>query len=969
MIALFALPTHAAAPEPVTVFLVAPAGDALEPKTVLVPPDLLDRLAQAKERKLPLPSAVITRAEYKGWFEGKSTIEVEARFYVRSFVDSAELSLLLPGIKIQKALLGGAPGDIQTDGPDRYRFTFDKRGEDRLDLKFEVKVNGSGSEREARFGVPEVLQSDLRFTVPGDIEGFQAVNWRGIQQFLAQGRELRTDLGRTRQVYLRWREPGAASVAQVRVQHASVWDIRPSSASLLSVLDYRISQEGVTRFRVAVPKGLEVARLEVRPDAPAPTPLPAWIKDWHLAPESEPGSYRTLTVDLHSALSGSVRMVLELVPLRPLPSRPELRFAAALNVIESQGRVAYRLSGLETVGEPARNGLTDLSAAVFLDETWKRINEEKSPLAVTRAYRVLSERDDYLRLVLKPVPAAGTGTAELVWWLDPQRWNVRGDLRYSASKEPLSLAEWDISQSVKIHMVRGVNVERWMRTANRVQVWLKQPAKEVHLVFNGSMAGQANPPETIAVDLPGIRLSSVAIQDTTVRLVVPEGLTASVERLEQIGRPVNPQSPRETAIQLARPFDGLRVVVRTPQRDALFDMLSTVQIKESTLLIRSELDVSLRKERPHALTIHAGRSQGMTASLEVPPSCRIVDSMMHKEEQSWTVEVAPHTQDHLKMVLTLQRPILQMTELVLPDIAVTQDALAVPHFEHRIALVGSELQVLKAKQFLQLNRSDPTTQKLLPKPGSIWKQQDASGELSILAAPTTRQLWRPVRIALADLQAAPHADHWTYRGSFEVLHTGPLEIQVDVGDGSTIEGALLDGIEVNPGAAKRSMALALPAEGGYRILQMVWRRSTPAWETPIFSGVAGRLPIDRTLWTIELPQGMMATGMESVSAADLDLERAETLPGNCRRDQGVPDLGRRIVPCRGPGSGVDSHRRGTTRGETLGRGGTNGRWPFTVGTRQTVTRSCPGPTRGTSTCRSRQDRIDPRLGISTIALC
>ena len=32
MIALFALPTDAAAPEPVTVFLVAPAGDAWNPK-------------------------------------------------------------------------------------------------------------------------------------------------------------------------------------------------------------------------------------------------------------------------------------------------------------------------------------------------------------------------------------------------------------------------------------------------------------------------------------------------------------------------------------------------------------------------------------------------------------------------------------------------------------------------------------------------------------------------------------------------------------------------------------------------------------------------------------------------------------------------------------------------------------------------------------------------------------------------
>ena len=113
-------------------------------------------------------------------------------------------------------------------------------------------------------------------------------------------------------------------------------------------------------------------------------------------------------------------MVLELVPLRPLPGM------GCRRAERDRGPGACGLSSIRLGNSrrAARNGLTDLSAAVFLDETWKRINEEKSPLAVTRAYRVLSERDDYLRLVLKPVPAAGTGTAELVWWLDPRRWNL-----------------------------------------------------------------------------------------------------------------------------------------------------------------------------------------------------------------------------------------------------------------------------------------------------------------------------------------------------------------------------------------------------------------------------------------------------------------------------------------------------------------------------------------------------------------
>jgi hypothetical protein len=882
LILLCIIPSHAAAPDPVKVFLVAPRSEGQEPKAVLVPTDLLDRLDQAGDRKPPLPGAVVTRVEYTGRFENKSSIEIDARFYIRSFVDSAELVLPLSGANLGKALLGGAPAYPQVDGPDRYRITLNKRGEDHLDLKFSVSVKGSGSEREARFGVPEVVQNELRFAIPADVEGFQVVNWRGISHIFDQGRQLQTYLGRSRQVYLRWREPGAATTAQVRVQQAAVWDIHPDYSTLLSVLDYRISQEGVTRLRVAVPKGLEVARLEVRPEAAvAPSPLPAWIKNWQLTPESAPGSFRTLTVDLHMALSGAVRLVLELVPLRPLSSKPDLRFPYPFDVIENQGRVAYRLAGLEIVGEPARNGLTDLAAQVFLDETWKRINEEKNPAPVARAYRTVADQDLYIRPLLKPSAPASNGVAELVWWLDPQRWDVRADLRFSASETPLSLVEWDISQAVKIRAVRGLNVERWTRTGSRVQVWLRQPAREVHLTWNGSMVGAANPPEMIAVDLPGMRLDNVAFQDTTVRLRLPDGLMAGVERLESLGRGLTPELPREIAIQMSRPADGLRVSVRTPQRDALFTFLSTVEIKEGSLLIRALLHGNLRKDRPHYFTIRAGRTQGFAGALEVPKSCRIIDTVTFKDEREWSIELSPREQDQLSLSLTLQRPITQPTELVLPSLAVSQGGYVVPRVEQQFTMVGPQLQVLKASRFRELNQLDSST-------GTIWKQQDDSGELSVLAAPTALHLWRPVRIAMADLQAARQADQWIYRGTFELLHSGPTDFQLDVGAGATIEGIAIDGNEASGEATERSKMISLPAAGGYRFVQCIWRRSTPSWETPAFWVASQRVPIDRTIWTIDLPRGMTATGMDQSSAALVDLDRAETLLEIAGETRGYP---------------------------------------------------------------------------------
>src|SRR5262249_3399133 len=153
---------RAAAPEPVTVFLVPGPADAPEKQSVLAPPDLLAQLEALTRRGSPsLRGPVLVAAEYRGEVraEAEDTAHFEAALTVHSFADEpANLALPLAGAQLEEVLLDGARTP-PLPGPSGYSLPVRGKGDHVVTLRFRVPVQVSGADRDLQFTAPRVSQS------------------------------------------------------------------------------------------------------------------------------------------------------------------------------------------------------------------------------------------------------------------------------------------------------------------------------------------------------------------------------------------------------------------------------------------------------------------------------------------------------------------------------------------------------------------------------------------------------------------------------------------------------------------------------------------------------------------------------------------------------------------------------------------------------------------------------------------
>src|SRR5262249_55455710 len=156
-----------------------------------------------------------------------------------------------------------------------------------------TNVTANGSEREVRFGVPDVPAAKLAASLPGAARQPVAAGRVGRQVVATAGDRatLEADLGGAKLVHLRWRE-GAAGATSIKVREACVWEVTDTGASLTAAFLARVDQGTVAGLRVEVPVELEVLRVAARTDVPA-APIP--LRDWSLAPEKN--GFRLLRLD------------------------------------------------------------------------------------------------------------------------------------------------------------------------------------------------------------------------------------------------------------------------------------------------------------------------------------------------------------------------------------------------------------------------------------------------------------------------------------------------------------------------------------------------------------------------------------------------------------------------------------------------------------------------------------------------
>jgi hypothetical protein len=897
LVAVVAFAT-AAEPEPVTVYLLAGTDEA-EPSAVLAPPEALIRLQELARRR-PWANVALHTVQYTGRAR-EGTAEFEARFDLHSFVDGPTSFVVpLAGVRLREAALDGAAALPQTAGPDRYAFEVSTAGPHHLVVRFSADIAGTGPDREVRFGVPELALASLKFTAPPGAERVEAVNWRGEQHATAtpDGPILEADLGRARTVHVRWRQPGKVEPSRVTVQEVALWDIDGPSATLLAAFDYRVTDGSVLGLHVLVPEGLEVARVDVRPEPTPANAPPTWVRHWRLGPD------HVLAVDLQAPLSGAVRLTLELVRTKPLTTRPTLMFPQALDVAEAVSFVALRVQKLEVAPDLERQGVSEDLPARFLRDIWKPAGLGAE--APTRAFRRASKAAAVLKPVLTAPGSVVRGSQDLAWWVGPRRLEVEGRARWSAGGDGLMLVEWEVPPPVAVTEVHGTGLQSWSRVGPRVQAWLQKPQTEVELHWSGLLARPAATQEEVPVLLPPVRLLGVTAQTATLRVRAASGWTLTPEKLEGF-QTVAPAGEPELSYRTDQPGTSLRFMLRGPQADATFAILSFANVAERQFRFTSRIEANLRPDRPHNLTLLLRDAAAGEVALDAP-GCRVAAQTPAAGTRSWSIEVPPRPVGRLELTLSYSRPLPAADEMYFPELELLQGELRPARLEHIIALAGPELVAREAAGLRRVpDSAESATLQHWPRQadqlrragGAVWRVAGGDWRLALTAAPVRLQPTAPVRVALADYESAPAADGWVYRACFELYHEAGASLAARLPTNARWMALRVDGADIpiaDPQAAQ--ITVPLPPDSGARTAYLMWERPDPIWEAPSLSANETAVNIEGALWTVHLPAGWTADDPKPLRPAAAALVRAEALLSFARQLQFYEANGRLDSPAR-----------------------------------------------------------------------
>jgi hypothetical protein len=876
MVVVLSAAARAAAPEPATVYLVPGPPQNPDPTEVLVPAEVMERLKLMSQPRLVVTDSVFYGANYVGRSANAGSAEFEAHFELALFVEKSAIAIPLGDVRLREVLLDGAVALPRPAGADHFVIDVSGKGEHRVDVKFETTVGGNGPDREVRFSTPELSLCRLEFSAPAEAEQLHAVNWRGAQIIAENGKFLKADLGRSRAVNLHWRQAGKSGDAQIRVQEASLWDIDTTVAMLRSVFDFRVVQGSIGRMRVQLPPDVAVSRVEVRPDDPTKIAPSSWVKDWSV------NSERVLMVEFQASLTGTIHLLLECVPSRPLSLRPTLQFPSVLDVGESDYYAALRLRGAELAPDFERHGVTDLSTESFLRDVWRPARAENSPAPVTRAFRRTKKGTIVFRPTLRPAQPSSAGTQELIGWFGAGGIRLRGTAQWTAAGQPLTFVEWEVPPAVVIDDVRGLGLHYWTRAGGRVQVWLREPRTHVNLVWFGRLPRSGPITDSQVFEWPAIRLAGVGTQSSQIRLRAAEGWAVGPENAPQLGPSIAPTSERELAFQVSRLELPIRIVLHPPQPNAVFRTLSVAEVAHGQVVATTYIDPLLRRDRPHSFILSVRDAVGWQVSLIMPTGCGAIARPSTRGSYEWNIEVPPREVEALSIRLVARKPLGAKQDVALPSVAVRQGGAPV-NIDRRFVLLGPEL---RAGEMVGLRRTNSADATLAPWPaeckrldergGSVWLSDGDDVQPTFTAALERLDTAPAGRIFLGDIKAAPLGSRWLFRASFDLLHEPGARLDWALPPKARAEGAALDG-ELLPNVVAGKLSVTLPVEAKPRRLFLVWTASEPQWEPPRIN-IAGKvIAPDTVVWTAYPLPGERIEVDGSLDPVAADIRRAESL--------------------------------------------------------------------------------------------
>lgn len=855
----------ASAPEGFTVWLLPRAADDPTPTTVLAPLELIDRLRTLAQPPLPTPAAMVLEAHYEGQL-GDVTALFEARYLVAvTRPGPVRLPLPLSGIQLRDAQIDRQPAFPQ--GND-LTFSFFGEGIHELIVKFAVNVIGSGGDREVRFGLPEVIRSRLSFDAPRTARQLSLNNWRGAQRLVEQPNrfQLEADLGRSKLVQIRWRDDGSNPTPPlVRVQEVGLWEIDESSASLLTVFNYRVSQGSVSRLEAKIPSGLEVARIAVTPlDPPLGIPA-AWIRNWRLAAD------RNLRIDLQTPLTGRIKLTLELTPTQPLTATPTLNFASALGAAEAESFAAFRLApGLELGPELERRSASDFPTEAFHRDHWLPANFGRAAGPPTRAFQRTSTVEPMqIRLQLQPVSPPTQGKQELNWQLDPRIGLVQAKAQWSGASAGLTLVEWEVPSALKIVEVRGAELRTWSRAGNRVQAWLQRPLSEVALFWTGTLPLSGRSVEGTFFDLSAIRMWGVASQETILRLSASLGWqlrTEDVQQIQPLAAPVGCDWHGKTDQSTWQ----LRAVLLGPQSEAVYRLLSAIQIDEQRFRMQTQIEVLADRRKPHRFQITVPALPQAEWRWELPADCSAEAEAELQGRKRWTIRIPSRPAGPLHLTLQVVQPTSAATakQVQVPELQIWHGTQSVGRIEHWLGLGEGELVEavgVRSVTALPAGIGQGGSEKRFPwgtapTPIGWWQVRSENWRMRVQPNATRSEPRATVRIAWAEFESAKvPGQRWMHRGLLRLYCDERASFAVQLPIGAEWESLAWDG-EMQASEGNRWTPANVAA--GIHTLQVQWSFPASAENEhrpnlePLLLETPSEKPLDvPAIWTVYQPPG------------------------------------------------------------------------------------------------------------------
>jgi hypothetical protein len=859
VMALPAVPLLAQVPpstEPYRVFIVT--GDE-DKQSALVSPDLLAKLEEMSNRPAATPAnAVIVSAHYQGKVKENSA-EIETRFELYHFGDQSTFVLPLSGIRLLPGVfLDGAPV-FPVAHKGGLALPVRGKGFHRLTLRFEVRAASVNEYQELRFGIPKAAQCQLELSWSGPMAGSPAKTLHlpaGLgeekSQLDKQGNgTLHAQLGHEGLVQVRW--PAAQrplSARTIEVHEAYLWDLRPASLGLTGAVQFSVTNGTMLQARFALPEGIDIRSVELAGRTGPPTLLPgASIRRWDVI-GNDP--FRQLVVEFTQPVSGSVPLLLEMVPRVSLtPGQWQLRLPSPLIGTETEGFLAYRLEGMEAKAAPQNLSVATVAPELFA-KTWARIVRREAPIITEAASFRRTAPAAGLALAVQPTrPVA---QMELLWRVGWQHADLAAQIKVTDAAEGLVLVELELPPGLKLTQIGGKQVHHWNGQDRLVQVWLQQARKQVSLDVRGWIENKVTPAPG-RFELAPMRVANVRAASASIALEPETGLSLTPGKLRNLNAPAKEGGTLRFTSSDSN-YNGVFTLQPNPV-PATGRAFTLVERRRDVVEMTTALHL---QPRPGEVQVRVSGWTGTDLRLDIPSP--IVRKAYRQEgtQHVWTLQLPPG----LPQIVTLS---------LHGRLAVTNEPWKLPIIEtapirlqdHWVGLEGVEPAGKDGTAFRAVGASAkaaadwPVPPHTLVEKARVGKLTDPGTSLALRVPPSATAAFGPIVLAEQELVWGGDVG-WIHQLKLFVFSNGDAEVRAQPPVGADFCAVAVGAELMVPG--KGELVIPLPGAPGPRLVQLCWTyrqgletASAPRLASPTIAGL-DTAALQRRLWlpaAYELP--------------------------------------------------------------------------------------------------------------------